>query len=88
MSVPLLDEFCRAQTLRPEFLRRCQRELRDAIVPQLDERDRLLVENAALKAERARLIQDLSTYKADADARAKRPKSESKTGAPDARLSA
>ncbi len=50
MGHPLIDEFCRAKdSLRTEFFRRCQRVFRDEVQPQLDERDRLLEENAALK---------------------------------------
>ena len=47
----MIDEFCRAKTLQPHFLNRCQREFRDQIQPMLDERDRLLVEVADLKAQ-------------------------------------
>jgi len=51
MGHPLIDEFCRAQQLHPEFFRRCQRVFRDEVQAQLDERERLLVENAALRAQ-------------------------------------
>lgn len=54
MGDPLIEEFCRiysADSMRSEFFRRCQREFRDRVQPQLDERERLLVENAELKAQ-------------------------------------
>lgn len=51
MGHPLIDEFCRANTFSHEFLRRCQREFRNQIDPQLAERDQLLVEVADLRAE-------------------------------------
>lgn len=60
MGYPLIDEFCRAHELRPEFFRRCQREFRNEVQPMLDQREQLLVENAALKAQVAEL-----TAKAD-----------------------
>jgi hypothetical protein len=47
MGHELIAEFCRAHELRTEFFRRCQRVFRDEVQPQLDERERLLVENAA-----------------------------------------
>lgn len=52
MGHPLIEEFCRIHgmdSMRPEFFRRCQRTFREEVQPQMDERDRLLVENAALK---------------------------------------
>jgi len=52
MADPLLEEFARAPgSLRPDFFRRVQRHIRDVINPQLDERDRLLEENAQLRAD-------------------------------------
>jgi regulator of replication initiation timing len=51
---PLIQEFCRIHSperMQTTFFRRAQRELRDVIQPMLDERDRLLVENAELRAE-------------------------------------
>lgn len=48
MGHPLVDEFCRAHELRPEFFRRCQRVFRDEVQPQLDERERLIEENHSL----------------------------------------
>lgn len=53
MSRALVEEFCRISglALKPEFFRRCQREFRDNILPLYDERDRLLEENASLKAD-------------------------------------
>jgi hypothetical protein len=52
MGHPLIEEFCRqGGQLRPEFYRRCQRVFRDEVQPMLDERDRLLEENARLKDE-------------------------------------
>ena len=41
--------------MRTEFFRRCQRVFRDEVQPQLDERDRLLEENATLKADLEKL---------------------------------
>lgn len=55
MGHHLIEEFCRANQLHPEFIHRCQRVFREEVQAQLDERDALLVENAALKAENARL---------------------------------
>lgn len=63
MGHPLIDEFCRIHTqesLRPDFFRRCQRVFRDEVQPQLDERDRLLDENATLKAQ----LEDVGITKA------------------------
>jgi hypothetical protein len=57
MGHPLVDEFCRAHTLKQEFFRRCQRVFRDEVQTQLDESDRLREENAHLKAELARLTE-------------------------------
>lgn len=53
MGHPLLDDFCRQKglELRPEYYRRCQRVFRDEVTPMLEERDRLLEENAALTAQ-------------------------------------
>jgi hypothetical protein len=59
MGYPLIDEFCRAHELRPEFFRRCQREFRSEVQPMLDQREQLLVENAALTAEVADLKEKL-----------------------------
>lgn len=64
MSHPLIEEFCRAHQFDPSFLRQCQRVFREEVQTQLDERDRLLVENAELRAklvetpERGRLRKD------------------------------
>jgi len=55
MAHPLVEEFCRAGQLRPDFFRRCQRVFRAEVIPQLDERETLLAENATLKAEVAGL---------------------------------
>ena len=58
MGHPLIDEFCRINSLenmRFDFFRRCQRVFREDVQPQLDERERLLEENAALKADLERL---------------------------------
>ena len=52
MGYPLIDEFCRVSSMdscRPDFFRRCQREFRDIVQPQLDERDRLITEVAELR---------------------------------------
>ncbi len=51
MGHPTIDEFCRAHDFQAHFLRRCQRVFREEVQPQLDERERLLDENAALKAQ-------------------------------------
>lgn len=56
---PLLDEFCRAHVLQPVPFRRMQRLMRSDIAPMLDERDRLLEENAQLRAEIATLTAQL-----------------------------
>lgn len=66
MGHPLIDEFCRIyqpDQMRTEFFRRCQRVFRDEVQPQLDERDHLLEENAALKQQ---LEKALSKRKAEA----------------------
>lgn len=56
MGHALIDEFCRARELRPEFFRRCQRVFREEVQTQLDEREVLLAENADLKARLELLI--------------------------------
>jgi hypothetical protein len=53
MAHPLLEEFCRASTLRPEFFRRVQRVIRTEIQPMLEERETLLVRVADLEAQLA-----------------------------------
>ena len=58
MGHPAINEFCRVKSLgllRTETFRRMQRLFRDEVNPQLDEREQLLRENAALKAEVERL---------------------------------
>ncbi len=55
MGHPLVDEFCRANELRPDFFRRCQRVFRTEVQGQLDERESLIEENAALTARVAEL---------------------------------
>lgn len=58
MGHPLIDDFCRVQGVgncQAHFFNRCQRVFRDEVQPQLDERERLLEENAMLKAEIAKL---------------------------------
>ena len=58
MGHPAIHEFCRVKSmgsLRLDVFRRMQRLFRDEVNPRLDERDRLLEENAALKAEVERL---------------------------------
>lgn len=59
MGHPLIEEFCRAQSFRPEFLRRCQREFREQVQPQIDERDRLIEEVARLTVENDALKRDI-----------------------------
>lgn len=52
MGHPVIDEINRCHTLgqvQVQSFRRWQRLLRDEIQPQLDERERLLVENAELR---------------------------------------
>lgn len=54
MGHPAINEFCRVKSigsLRLDVFRRMQRLFRDEVNPRLDERDVLLEENAALKAE-------------------------------------
>jgi hypothetical protein len=51
MGHPRIDEFCRANTFKPEFLRMCQRVFRDEVNPVFDEVERLRAENADLKAQ-------------------------------------
>lgn len=51
MGHPLIDEFCRAHTLHPDFIRRCQRVFRSDVQPLLDQLEPLRAENAALKAQ-------------------------------------
>lgn len=55
MGHHLIEEFCRANQLHPDFIHRCQRVFREEVQAQLDEREKLLEENAALKAENATL---------------------------------
>lgn len=67
MGHPLIDEFCRqsSTTLKPEFYRRCQRVFLSEVQPLLDERDVLLAENAALKAQLASLQQKATRRRAE-----------------------
>lgn len=58
MPHPLIEQFCRipgVANCQAHFFNRVQRELRDEIQPLLDERDRLLVENAQLKTDNDKL---------------------------------
>jgi hypothetical protein len=51
VGYPLIDEFCRIGSLdscQPSFFRRCQREFSQIVQPMLDERERLITENADL----------------------------------------
>jgi hypothetical protein len=53
MGHPLIDQFCSVKGpdhCRSDFFYRCQRVFREEVQPQLDERERLLEENAELKA--------------------------------------
>jgi hypothetical protein len=51
MGHALIDEFCRAQTLHPDFLRRCQRVFRDEVQAALDRGAAAEAENIELRAE-------------------------------------
>jgi hypothetical protein len=51
MGHPKLDEFCRASSFRPDFLRACQRVFRDEVNPIFDQVETLRQENADLKAQ-------------------------------------
>ena len=55
MGHPTIDEFCRAKDFQPHFLRRCQREFREQVQPQLDRLEAVEAENTSLKAQLARL---------------------------------
>jgi len=58
MPHPLIEQVCRVPGVaqcQPHFFNRLQRELRDVIQPLLDERDRLIEENAALREDVLRL---------------------------------
>ena len=58
MGHPIIDELCRVHgpdDMRFEFFQRCKRILRDEVNPMLDERERLLEENMALKADLEKL---------------------------------
>lgn len=68
MGHPLIDEFCRAGTLHPDFIRRCQRVFRDEVQPLMDAGQQAIAENAELKAQIAALDAEL----AQANTRAKR----------------
>lgn len=62
MGHAIIDEFCRVyslSSLQNVHFRRMQRVMRDEIQPLLDDHDRLVQENAALKAE----IETLKTQK-------------------------
>lgn len=64
MGHPLVEEFCRVHGfsgLQPSFFNRCQRVFREEVLPQLDERERLLEENAQLKTQ----VEKLSKKKAE-----------------------
>jgi hypothetical protein len=55
---PLIEQFCRIpgiQSCQPSFFNQCQRVFRDDVQPMLVEREALLLENAALKEEIAKL---------------------------------
>jgi len=58
MGHPLIEQFCRASQLHPDFLRRCQRVFRAEVQPLLEDRERLLEENASLRADVERLTVD------------------------------
>lgn len=54
MGHPLIDQVCRIHgpdEMQFEFFQRVKRALRDEIGPQLEERERLLVENIDLKVQ-------------------------------------
>jgi hypothetical protein len=51
MADPKLEEFTRASSLQPQFLHALQRYVRETVQPQLEERERLLEENARLKTQ-------------------------------------
>lgn len=73
MGHPLIDEFCRiGGAFHPEFLRRCQRVFREEVQPQLDERDRLLKENAALTAQMQAQATEIERLKAKPSKRAEK----------------
>lgn len=55
MGHPLIDEFCRAQTLHPDFIRRCQRVFREDVQPLIDQGEQAIAENVELKAQIAKL---------------------------------
>lgn len=68
MADSLIDEFARARPpLQDHFIRRCQREFRERIQPQLEERDALLLEVARLRTELAALQADPKRAKKAAD---------------------
>jgi hypothetical protein len=52
---PVLEEFCRARELRSEVFRRMQRVFATEIQGYLDDRERLIAENAALLEELRRV---------------------------------
>lgn len=65
MGHALVEQFCQAHTFQDQFLRRCQRVFRDEVMPQLDERDALIAENADLKAQLEQLQAKASRKKAE-----------------------
>ncbi len=69
MAHPIIEEFCRIYslaTLQNVPFRRMQRIMRDEVQPMLDERDKLLVENAELRAQ----IEKLSSVTIEIDGKA------------------
>lgn len=47
---PIIEEICRARTVRHDVFRRWQRQLRDDLQPMLDELDQLRAEKTAATA--------------------------------------
>lgn len=53
---PIIDEICRARDVRPDVLRRWQRQLRDEMQPLLDELETLRAEKAAVKEPKRKAV--------------------------------
>jgi hypothetical protein len=54
---PKLDEFVRANELRPQWFRGFQHHIRMVVIPHLEERERLLMEVTALRADLQGMIE-------------------------------
>jgi cell division protein FtsB len=64
MGHPVIDEFARSANIQLWFLRNCQRDFPKIYRALEEERDRLVLENAALKTQVASLESELARVNA------------------------